>query len=294
MGRPLSAALANYPKVFSPTWVEVIAVAERTGTIVPTLRELGQHAENTAKTLQQATGALWYPLTILVVSAVPAVILLGWLLPRFVGMLEETGGELPPITRFLLDVQSTVVHRWPYILAIGVALVIAATSYFRSEASRRYVQLTLMATPLAGLLLEAMAMERFAGLAARLLRGGVPLLDAVDVCTRIFQPLPVYRDAFCYVRERIASGRSLSMSMMETDLFPPLAASMIKIGEESAQLPETLEKLAEHFRERSKQQLTVVLKFVEPAAIFLVSIVIGVVVLAVYLPMLELQTRISQ
>ena len=291
-GSSLHAAAANYPRMFQNHWVEVIRTGEITGQMGPVLLELNKQIRENRETRRKVSGALMYPI-ILIVIAITAVTVMLWLVvPTFAAMFKDMGATLPAMTQFVVDASDFIVHYGLYILFGVVAVVLGFRQYLRTETGRRRVGGIGLAVPLIGDLIVQSAMYRFASNSALLLKSGIPMLETLGALESIFQTNPVYRDAFVRARGRVAAGRPLAASLEETALFTSMMTNMVRIGEQSGQLALVMEQIAPYYKEKMEGLIARVTKLMEPVIIMGMGITVAGLMMSIYLPMFEMAGKI--
>ena len=291
-GSSLNAAAANYPDVFEANWIGVIRTGEITGKMGAVLLELNKQIREARDTRRKIMGSLMYPI-VLIVVAVSAVTVLLWLVvPTFAGMFRDMGAQLPGITQFVVDSSAFIVSYGIYIL-IGIGVfVFAVRQYAKTEGGRRKFLGVGMGLPMFGELIVQMAMYRFASNIALLLKSGIPMLDAMSVLVGVFQTNPIYRDALERAKGRVAGGRPLAAALEETEIFTAMIANMVRIGEESGQLPQVMEQIAPYYKEKMESLIGKVTKLLEPIVIAGMGVTVAGLMLAIYMPMFEMAGKV--
>jgi type IV pilus assembly protein PilC len=291
-GSPLHAALAQHETVFEPHWVGVIQTGEMTGRLGAVLLDLNQQISEQRETRRKLTGAMIYPLTLVVVAVAAVAVMLWLVVPTFATMFRDMGSELPGITQFVVDVSDWIVAYGVYVLA-GLGLL----GYFfrrclRNDTSRRRLESIVLICPLLGELAVQAAMYRFASNIALLLKSGVPLLDALGTLRSVFQTRPVYREALESIQRRVAAGRTLAESLEATGLFTSMLINMVRTAEESGMLVEVMEQIAPYYKEKVETLIAKVTKLMEPAIIVVMGGMIATVMMSIYMPMFEMAGKI--
>jgi len=291
-GSSVHAAAASYPNVFQPHWTEVIRTGEITGQMSLVLLELNKQIREARATYRKVTGALMYP-AVMVVVAVLAVAAMLWLVvPTFAGMFKDMGATLPGITQFVVDASDFIVRYGLYVLMGVSAVVFAFRQYMRTESGRRRIGGLGLTIPLAGEIIVQAAMYRFASNTALLLKSGIPMLETLVALEGVFQMNPIYRDAIGRVQGRVAAGRPLAASLEETGLFTTMITNMVRIGEESGQLPSVMEQIAPYYKEKMESTIARCTKLLEPIIIMGMGITVAGLMMSIYLPMFEMAGKI--
>jgi type IV pilus assembly protein PilC len=292
-GSSLNAALACHRHVFEEHWIALISTGEVSGKMDQVLRDLNEQIRESQETRRKVSGAMVYPIVLLVVAVLVIVIMLWFVVPTFENMFTEMNAELPGITRAVISASNWVVS---YGLYGAVGLIFAAFAlrrYLRTEAGRRRITAVGLAAPLLGELLVQSAMYRFSSNLCLLLRSGVPMLDTLTALGTVFRTSPAYRDALLRAQHRVAAGRSLADSLEETGLFTAMITNTVRVGEESAQLAKVMGQIAPYYREKTNAFLGKVTKLLEPCIIMFMGFTIAVIMLAIYIPMFEMAGKVN-
>ncbi|MCD4726845.1 MAG: type II secretion system F family protein [Pirellulales bacterium] len=292
-GSSVHAAAAEFPNVFQHYWIEVIRTGEITGQMSLVLLELNKQIQETRATNRKVVGSLMYP-AIMIVVAVAAVTAMLWLVvPTFAGMFKDMGAELPGMTQFVVDASDFIVKYGVYMLLGAVGVVLAFRQYMKTDSGRRRVIGVGLAMPLFGELIVQAAMYRFASNTALLLKSGIPMLETLTAMEGVFHTNPIYREAIGSVQNRVASGRPLGTSLEETGLFTTMISNMVRIGEESGQLPSVMEQIAPYYKEKMESMTAKVTKLLEPVIIMGMGITVAGLMMSIYLPMFEMAGKIN-
>jgi type IV pilus assembly protein PilC len=292
-GCSLREVLTDYRDVFEDHWIELVGVGEISGKMGMVLCDLNQQIRESRQTRRKITGAMMYPIVLLIVAVVVVVAMLWFVVPTFADMFEEMGAELPSITQFVMKVSDFIVAYGIY-TALGVgALAFAFRQYMRTESGRRRVGAIALAAPLVGELMVQSAMYRFATNLALLLKSGVPILETLSALGTIFRTSPIYQDAIIHAQRRVAAGHPLADSLEETALFTSMMTNMVRIGEQSAELAGVMEQIAPYYKEKMHSFIAKVTKLMEPGIIVVMGATIAGLMLAIYIPMFEMAGKVQ-
>lgn len=281
-GDTLSAALSRHPALFPPIYIGLVRAGERSGDLDSAFGRLSAQLEREEQLRGKVLSAAIYPLLLAVAGSIAIAVLLLFVLPRFVELLEGSGAQLPASTAALLWVSATMRQYWPVLLAIPVGVLIVGAWIGSTEEGKRFGSRLLLSLPLAGTLRRYSLAARFSRLLGVLLGGGAPLLDALDDTIESIVD-PVSRDDVTRIRARVREGSSLRTAVSESAVFPLLLSQLIGVGEDSGQLREFLVKAAEIFEERTERTTQRLAALSEPAMI----VVFGVIVAFVALSLLQ-------
>jgi general secretion pathway protein F len=276
-GRSFSESLQGHPRVFSSLFVNMVKAGEAGGVLGVVLQKLGEFQESTKELKDHVFSAMIYPIILLITSGLSVILLLAFVLPRFSVIFSELGTALPLPTQILLVFSSVLQGYW-WIGILGIVGVWAlARSYLRTESGRfTWDRLKLV---LIGDVIRQLETARFCRTLGTLLRSGVSLLQALnnsrDVVTNT-----VMASAIDRVSRGAKEGRGIAAPLADARVFPPLALSMILVGEETGQLDVMLLKVATAYERSLKESIKRVISFLEPAIILVMAGVIGFIVVA--------------
>ena len=294
-GEEISMSLRQYPRVFEPLSIGLIEAGETGGILEEVLDRIAILLEERAKIRSQIIGAMVYPVIVMVLAISVSLSLLIFVVPRFKTMFEGMGAELPALTNYLLEISKFVTSIYfaigaPLCIIIGTYLL---RSYYKTSAGRVAIDKLLLKLPLFGDLLLKSEMASLCDTLATLVNSGIPIVEGLERCISassnelIRQSL---RDSILLVGQ----GQELNYAMGRSRLLPKLVISMVKIGEETGKLSFMLEKLALFYKREVESAVSTLTKAMEPAVIFVVAIIVGTIVIALYLPMLNLISTMRQ
>jgi type II secretory pathway component PulF len=281
-GDTLSSALAEHRQLFSPLYVGLVRAGERSGDIDAAFARLATQLERDEQLRGKVLSAAIYPILLATAGSVAVTVLLFFVLPRFVTLLEGSGAKLPRSTATLLAFSAALHRAWPVLLLIPLLIAAFAAWVSNSDEGRRVWSRTMLALPGVSTLRRYALAGRFARLVGVLLGGGAPLLNALDDTIESIGD-PVARDDAVRIRTSVREGVSLRGAVADSKLFPPLLAQLIGVGEDAGQLQVFLMKAADIFEERTERATQRLATLAEPAMI----VVFGVIVAFVALSLLQ-------
>ena len=278
-GDTLSASLAAHPALFSPLYIGLVRAGEKSGDVDASFARLADQLERDEHLRGRILSAAIYPLLLATVGTIAVCVLLMFVLPRFVELLEGSGASLPTSTAFLLALSSGLRRFWPVLLLAIVGLTFAGFWAARTTEGQRAWSRVLLALPLVRTLRRYALAARFARLAGVLLGGGAPLLTALDDTIESIGD-PIARDDVARIRGRVREGASLRQAITEGGLFPPLLAQLVAVGEEAGRLREFLLKAADIFEDRTERSTQRLATLAEPAMIVMFGVIVAFVALS--------------
>ena len=288
-GEELSLCLKQYPKVFAPITIGLIEAGEAGGILDMVLDRIALLMEEQAKIRGQILGALVYPVLVLVLALSVSLGLLIFIVPKFKDMFDNMGAELPALTTFMLNLSNFVTSAG---FAIGAPVSVFVLLYlfrgfYATKDGKLTVDTALFKIPLFGDLVLKSEMASMCDTLNTLVNSGIPLVDALERCVSA-SPNQLIRNTIQRGIVLVEQGQELSYSLSQTTVFPKLVVSMIKIGEETGNLPFMLEKLAVFYKREVEATVSALTKAMEPAVIFVVAAIVGTIVISLYLPMFSL------
>jgi general secretion pathway protein F len=278
-GDTLSTALAQHPRFFPPLYVGLVRAGERSGDLDNAFGRLAVQLERDEQLRGRIVSAAIYPLVLATAGTTAVLILMFFVLPQFVGLLQGNGAAMPRSTAALLWVSQTLRHYWPVVLLVPAVIAVAATWVRTTEEGKRFWAKVLLGVPLVKTLRQYVLAARFARLVGVLLGGGAPLLVALDDTVDSLSD-PIARDDTVRVRTRVREGISLRAAVAESALYPPLLAQLIGVGEDAGELRAFLLKAAEIFEERAERATQRLATLAEPAMIMTFGIIVAFVALS--------------
>lgn len=289
-GFTFSEALGQHPDVFPPLMVHMVEAGEISGNLDVVMKRLASHYENEYKVNNRIKSAMVYPLILSVVATAVVIFLLVVVMPTFLEMFAGSDVPLPLPTKMLLAVSGFLQqYWWLLVLGLGVAFYFLRRFRLTPEGMRFFDQLKLR-LPLIRGLTKKIVSARFTRTLSTLLYSGVPLIQSLDNVGKAVGNT-VVAEHIMTARDDIRKGVALSVPIRRVAVFPPLVHNMIRIGEESGTLDEILDKTANFFDDEVEHEIQRMLTFVEPILIVVMGLIIGLIVLAMALPMFDvLQT----
>ena len=288
-GEELSSSLGNFPRIFSPIMIGLIEAGEAGGILSEVLERLASLVESQSKIKGQITGALIYPVAILVLSVTISLALLIFIVPTFDEMFRSMGAELPGLTSFML-VLSRIVTSLGFVISAPITLFIGFYFFnitYSTQSGRKFIDGLILKTPLFGDLILKSELASMSDTLSTLINSGISIVEAIERCINASSN-EIIKIALRRSISLVTQGQELSTSLETAKVIPRLLISMIKIGEETGALSFMLENLANFYKREVEEAVTVLTKAMEPAVIFVVAGIVGTIVISLYLPMFSL------
>lgn len=286
-GSSLAGALGAYEKSFPDFYRALVHGGEESGALPTVLQHLADYLDARQVLRQKTSLALLYPVLVTIVAIMIVTGLLVYVVPQVVQVFQQSRQSLPLLTRALIGLSDFLRATWPYLVAIIVGTAAAARMALRRAAVRRRWHVLLLRMPWLGSLIRGVNTSRFASTLAILVGGGVPLLAALNSGAQVMTNM-VMREAIERAIERVREGASLARALGETRAFPPLLIHLVASGEVSGKLEQMLERAAHLETQALERRLAVFLTLLEPAMILLMGGVVLMIVLAILLPIIQI------
>jgi len=288
-GATLSQALRSQPQAFSDLYTAMVASGETSGQLPEVLLRLADDLEAAQAIRRKIAGATAYPLVLMTVALLVIIVLMIFVVPSVVEQFDTFGQELPPLTRATIWLSEFTQNYGLIVLGLLVIGFVGMRYALKKQAIRRRWDGFKLRLPLIGRLIRDVNAARFSRTMAGLVNSGTPALTAMDTAQHTLRNV-VMRDAINGAVERVRSGAPMSAALKETGVFPPLVTQMVMGGEASGDMGQMFAKSADYLEDEFNSQTTVFLTLLEPAIIILLAGVVLLVVAAIFLPILQLNT----
>lgn len=291
-GGTLADAFKLNPKVFPPIMINMTAAGETSGNLEICFDRLTTHFETANALHSKVKGAVTYPIVILiVVVAVVAVLLVG-VIPQFSQMFDDLGSELPAATQMLVNLSNFLQHKWYILVIIVAAIVFGLKAFGKTEpGSLMYAKIGIK-FPLFGNLTIKSAAATFSRTMATLMASGISLIDAVEQVAKMINNR-IIREALLDAKTQIAKGVPLSKPLRDCGIFPPMLPQMTKIGEETGNIEDMMDKVADYYEMEVNDATDALTAAMEPLIIVIMGVVVGGIVMAIYSPMLSMYDAVD-
>lgn len=282
-GNTLADSMRSQPDIFPPMLVNMVEAGEQSGSLEMAFSRMAVHFEKEAKLKATIKKATIYPI-ILVIAAIGVIaVMLLFVIPIFIDMFADLDIEMPAITMFVMNSSKWMTSHWYVVLAIIVGVVAAYKLIYRTTQGRLTIDRIKMKMPLFGKLTVKTACSQFARTMSTLLMSGISTIDALETTSKIVNNIH-YTNAMLKAREEVMKGIPLSEPLEASGIFPPMVYHMTGIGEETGNVEEMLEKMADYYDEEVEMTTQSVLAAMEPIIILFMALIIGTLVIAVISP----------
>ena len=294
-GSTFSEALKRHPKVFDHLYVNLVQAGEVGGILDTILNRLAIYIEKNVKLARQVKGAMAYPIGVIIVAAGVMAVLLTFVIPAFENMFKDFGGkgQLPKITQIVIAASNNFITYLPVIILGLIAVSVGFSYMYKTPAGKKAVHKTLLALPILGPVLRKIAVARFTRTLGTLLQSGVPILEALDIVAKAAGNV-VITEGILYARQKISEGKNMAEPLMEAKVFPPMVVQMIAVGEQTGALDQMLNKIADFYEEEVDVAVSALTSLLEPLMMVVIGSMVGVVLLAMYMPIFDLAGAIKE
>jgi general secretion pathway protein F len=290
-GHSLADGLGEFPQAFPELYRATVAAGEQSGHLDVVLERLADYTEARQELRQRVTNALIYPIALVTMAVAIISFMLATVVPRIVSVFENAAGQLPALTRYLIATSDFMRNHW-LALIIGVAAVIYGIWWLlQREGPKRSYHRFLLRMPITGRLTRGINTARFTRTLSILAGSGVPILDAFKISAEVIENLPM-RDAVTEASLRVREGASISRSLAASKLFPPMMIHLIASGETGGKLEEMLSRTANYQEREVDGLIATLLGILQPLLIVLMGAVVMTIVLAILLPIFEINNLI--
>ena len=291
-GASLADAMRRHPKTFDPLFTNMIAAGEAGGILDTILKRLATYIEKAVKLAGQVKSAMIYPIAVIVIAGGVVTVILWKVIPTFASLFQGLGADLPLPTRVVIAMSNGLVTYFiPLIVAIG-AIGYGFNRYYATDNGRRVVDRVVLRAPVLGDIMRKIAVARFCRTLATLISSGVPILDGLEITAKT-SGNAIVEDAIMETRKSIERGETISAPLKDTAVFPSMVTQMIGVGEATGALDTMLAKIADFYEEEVDAAVAGLLTLLEPIMIAILGIVVGGIVIAMYLPIFDLISKLT-
>jgi type IV pilus assembly protein PilC len=292
-GLPLSDSLERHPKVFNPLYVAMTRAGETGGVLEESLQRVADQLEDQDKLRRQVKSAMVYPIVVLTFAFMVLTGLVVFIVPVFVGVFKQFGGDLPSITKLTVGLSHLMTHQWYIIIAVVVGAVVAFRKWKSSEKGRGQWDAFRLRIPMKiGEIVQKICLARWSRTLSSLVKGGVPLLQALDITAQTAGNR-VIENAMGSVIESVRSGGTIHEPLKSVPVFPTMVTHMVGVGEETGALDEMLSRIADFYEDQVEAAVKSLTSILEPLMLVFVGGIVGFIVISMYLPLFKVYDQIK-
>jgi type IV pilus assembly protein PilC len=292
-GLLLSQAMRRHPKIFDRLFVSMVEAGEAAGILDEVLDRVAYQIEKSTQIKRRVKGAMLYPTMVLVFATLVLTGLLMFLVPVFVKIFGQLGGQLPTLTQYVVNVSDLLRQKYYIIFPVLGALIFGLRKYKKTDAGRKkWDQIKLKIPMKIGSVVLKVTMARFSRTLSTLIAAGVDIIQALEI-TGQSSGNWVIEQALGDVRAKVGEGVPIAQPLVDNPIFPPMVSQMVKIGEETGELEKMLGKVADFYEDEVDAAIQSLTSIVEPLMMILVGLMVGVIVIAMYLPMFKMLSLVK-
>ena len=293
-GGTFSESLSAYPKIFDRLYVNMVKAGEAGGVLEVVLGRLAEFAEKSERIRNKVKGAMIYPTVVLFAAVGITAFLLVAVIPRFQQVFTDMlgGKALPMITQYVMQASEFVQHNGLQVFAAVVALVVIKKVIGRTEKGAYFFDALALKMPITGTLAQRSAVSKFTRTLGTLLSSGVPILQSLTI-VRDTTGNRVLTKAIQNVHDSVKEGESMTQPLSQCKVFPPMVTSMVEVGEETGALADMLTRIANTYDDEVDNAVAGMTAAIEPALIIVLALVVGTIVIAMFLPMIDIISSVS-
>jgi len=293
-GSTFSEALAQHPKVFNRLYVNMVKAGELGGVLEVVLTRLAEFMEKAQKIKGKVKAAMFYPVAVMIVAVAILYILMVKVIPKFKevfeGMLE--GRSLPKFTQFVMAISDAIANHIVISMSVAATVVVLFLVFVRTKFGRHAFDKFKLKMPILGPVVSKVAISRFTRTLGTLVSSGVPILQALTIVKETAGNV-IISNAVNSVHESVKEGETITAPLEASNVFPPMVISMVDVGEQTGALPEMLLKIADNYDEEVDNAVTAMTSLLEPIMIVFLGLIVGSIVIAMFLPLIELMNRVG-
>lgn len=286
-GESLASSMRRHPKIFPPILVNMVSAGEASGNLEESFLQMERYFDRSKRTKSRVTSAMIYPCVLIVVMIVVLIVMMTKIIPNFLKAFEEMDAELPKITLGVMAVCKWFESWWWVPLLVLAALIVGGVLFHRTDKGKHFFGWLARKTPVVGNLTVKTACATFCRTMEVLIGSGLTLTDSMDLAASNMGNI-YYLEAIRDARGMVAEGTPLRESLVRTGIFPPMVSNLVGVGEETGDLQSMMGKVADYYDEEVEEATKKLLNLMEPAIIIFMAVFVVIIVLAIYLPMINM------
>lgn len=286
-GEALATSMRRHPKIFPAILVNMVSAGEASGNLEESFRQMELYFERSKRTKSKVTSAMIYPCVLIVVMIVVLIVMMTKIIPNFLKAFEDMDAELPKLTQGVMAVCEWFKSWWWVPLLVLAALIVGGVLFHRTNKGKHFFGWLARKTPVVGNLTVKTACATFCRTMEVLIGSGLTLTDSMDLAASNMGNI-YYLEAIRDARALVAEGTPLRESLVRTGIFPPMVSNLVGVGEETGDLQSMMGKVADYYDEEVDEATKKLLNLMEPAIIIVMAVFVVIIVLAIYLPMINM------
>lgn len=286
-GESLATSMRRHPKIFPAILVNMVSAGEASGNLEESFRQMELYFERSKRTKSKVTSAMIYPCVLIVVMIIVLIVMMTKIIPNFLKTFEDMDAELPKLTQGVMAVCEWFKSWWWVPLLVLAALIVGGVLFHRTNKGKHFFGWLARKTPVVGNLTVKTACATFCRTMEVLIGSGLTLTDSMDLAASNMGNI-YYLEAIRDARALVAEGTPLRESLVRTGIFPPMVSNLVGVGEETGDLQSMMGKVADYYDEEVEEATKKLLNLMEPAIIIFMAVFVVIIVLAIYLPMINM------
>lgn len=286
-GEALATSMRRHPKIFPAILVNMVSAGEASGNLEESFRQMELYFERSKRTKSKVTSAMIYPCVLIVVMIVVLIVMMTKIIPNFLKAFEDMDAELPKLTQGVMAVCEWFKSWWWVPLLVLAVLIVGGGLFHRTDKGKHFFGWLARKTPVVGNLTVKTACATFCRTMEVLIGSGLTLTDSMDLAASNMGNI-YYLEAIRDARALVAEGTPLRESLVRTGIFPPMVSNLVGVGEETGDLQSMMGKVADYYDEEVDEATKKLLNLMEPAIIIFMAVFVVIIVLAIYLPMINM------
>jgi type II secretory pathway component PulF len=291
-GKGLSEAMAKQPLIFSALYINMVKAGEQSGALVEVLRRMGDHFEKFSEVQAKFKSAMIYPIFVCCVGIAISIFFMTVMLPSFMQLFQGMNVKLPMMTQILVNLNNFFKKWWWVMLLVLIAFAIIFNRFRASARGRRSIDRWQLSAPVFGKVMRMHIFGQFSRTLATLLQNGVPVLTALEITEQIISN-SIVREAITRARQEVTDGKTLAQPLARSKIFPQLMVDLLKIGEETGDVPGALGNLAETYEGELQIALRVMTNMIEPVIICVMAVGVGFLLISVLSALFAITSSIN-
>ena len=291
-GGNLSDAMRLNPNVFPPIMINMVAAGEASGSLETSFERLSIHFEKDDALKGKIKGALTYPIMVMIVAVLVVIVVMVAVIPNFVTMFEDMGTQLPLATRIMMAGSDFILTKWYILIALIVGIAVVCKMFFATPTGQMFSAKVAINAPIFSDLVIKSNASRFARTLSTLMGAGIPMLDAIEQVAKMMDN-KIFRDGLMNTKAQVAKGMPLSKPLKDMEVFPTMLVQMVKIGEETGNIEDMMEKVADLYDREVDLATESLTQAMEPITMVVMACIVGMIVAAVYGPILAMYEGID-
>lgn len=292
-GGTLADALRVNSDVFPPIMINMVAAGELSGNLEVCLDRLVEHFEKDNALSSKIKGAMVYPIVVFIVMIIVVIVVMIAVIPNFTEMFKDMGTKLPLATRMMVAASNFIIHKWYILIIVVAAIIFGCKAFKKSSVGEQFFSNIAIKAPVFGNLTIKSACSRFARTMSTLMASGISMIDAVEQVAKMMDN-KIIRDGLMDAKTQVAKGIPLSKPLKDMEVLPPMLSAMTKIGEETGDIEEMLSKVADYYDEEVDAATNKLTAAMEPLIMVILACIVGMIVAAVYGPIMSMYDAMDQ